>query len=46
MIKGEEIVLEDELGDAIAYQGVAQFPARFKCATLSWKAISELMEKE
>ncbi len=46
MIKGEEITLEEELGDAIAYQGVAQFPARFKCATLSWKAISELIEKE
>lgn len=28
-------------GDAIVYQGVAQFPARIKCATLAWKAIEQ-----
>ena len=27
-----------DMGDAVVYQGVAQFPARIKCATLAWKA--------
>lgn len=38
LIKGasyDEKILE---GDAIVYQTVHQFPARIKCATLSWKA--------
>ncbi|MBM7453400.1 nitrogen fixation NifU-like protein [Acholeplasma morum] len=30
-------------GDAIAYHGVAQFPARIKCATLAWKAIEQAL---
>lgn len=50
MIKGEEIAHENELGEAIAYTGVSQFPARIKCATLSWKAcekaISEVKANE
>jgi nitrogen fixation NifU-like protein len=29
---------EDVLGDAIAFSGVAQYPARVKCALLSWMA--------
>jgi nitrogen fixation NifU-like protein len=29
---------EDRLEDAIAFAGVAQFPARIKCALLSWMA--------
>ncbi|MBN1402934.1 MAG: SUF system NifU family Fe-S cluster assembly protein [Opitutales bacterium] len=29
----------DELGDIAALQGVRQFPARIKCATLSWHAL-------
>jgi len=29
----------DALGDIAALQGVRQFPARIKCATLSWHAI-------
>ncbi|HKL61168.1 MAG TPA: SUF system NifU family Fe-S cluster assembly protein [Acholeplasma sp.] len=28
-------------GDALAYHGVSQFPARIKCATLAWKAIEK-----
>ena len=38
MIKGEEFDESIDLGDAVVYQGVAQFPARIKCATLAWKA--------
>jgi nitrogen fixation NifU-like protein len=29
---------EDVLEDAIAFAGVARFPARVKCALLSWMA--------
>ena len=37
------------LGDVYKRQvleGVAQFPARIKCATLAWKAIYQALEKE
>ena len=36
---------EEELGEAIAYQGVKDFPARIKCATLSWKAIEQAISE-
>ncbi len=29
---------EDLLGDAVAFQGVSRYPARIKCALLSWMA--------
>ncbi|MGM9971453.1 MAG: Fe-S cluster assembly sulfur transfer protein SufU [Anaeroplasmataceae bacterium] len=47
MIKGEEISedIEEKLGEAIAYKGVSQFPARIKCATLSWKAIEKAINE-
>lgn len=33
----------EELGDAILLSGVAKFPARIKCATLSWKALEKAL---
>ncbi|KRL39114.1 Fe-S cluster assembly sulfur transfer protein SufU [Liquorilactobacillus uvarum] len=40
MVTGNESDDVDELlGDAAILAGVAQFPARIKCATLAWKAI-------
>lgn len=42
MMHGEEIDDED-LGDAIALSGVAKFPARIKCALLSWTATNEAL---
>ena len=41
MVQGQEITLEDELGDASMLSGVAKFPARLKCATLAWKALAK-----
>lgn len=38
MIKGMPYNPEILKGDVLAYQGVSQFPARIKCATLAWKA--------
>lgn len=34
------------LGDAQILGSVAKFPARIKCATLSWKALEQLVESE
>ena len=45
MVKGSDDIDEDSLGEAIAYMGVRQFPARIKCATLSWKAIEKAIEE-
>ncbi len=41
LVIGNEPLYEEELGEAIAYMGVKDFPARIKCATLSWKAIEQ-----
>ncbi|HHZ11302.1 MAG TPA: SUF system NifU family Fe-S cluster assembly protein [Acholeplasmataceae bacterium] len=43
MIKGEDEG-DEELGEALVYQGVSQFPARIKCATLPWKALERLLK--
>jgi nitrogen fixation NifU-like protein len=32
---------EEVLGDAVAFSGVAKFPARVKCALLSWMAYKD-----
>ena len=34
-------VITEEMGDIEALQGVSQFPARIKCATLAWKALEK-----
>lgn len=34
---------DEELEEALVYQGVSKFPARIKCATLSWKALEKLI---
>jgi nitrogen fixation protein NifU and related proteins len=34
---------EDELGDATAFTGVSQFPARIKCALLGWAALRDTL---
>lgn len=46
MIMGEEIENEEELEEALVYQGVSKFPARIKCATISWKALERLINGE
>lgn len=40
LMQGRGIVEPDEdvLGDAVAFAGVAKYPARVKCALLSWMA--------
>lgn len=41
MMLGEDYTIDDDMGDAEALSGVSQFPARIKCATLSWKALEK-----
>ncbi|MBE0701544.1 MAG: SUF system NifU family Fe-S cluster assembly protein [Acholeplasmataceae bacterium] len=45
LIKGYPFNPDVLKGDAIVYQGVAQFPARIKCATLAWKAAEQGLNK-
>jgi len=48
IVKGEDIdenLDEEEMGDAFVYQGVSQFPARIKCATIAWKAFETAIDE-
>lgn len=47
MMLGKEYDEDDlDLGDIEALQGVSQFPARIKCATLAWKAMEKGINEE
>jgi nitrogen fixation NifU-like protein len=35
----------EALGDAIAFEGVAKYPARIKCALLGWMALKDALAK-
>jgi nitrogen fixation NifU-like protein len=42
--KGDQTVadeLEDSLEDAVAFAGVSKYPARIKCALMSWMALKD-----
>jgi len=41
--KGEVVADEEELEDAIAFSGVARYPARVKCALLGWMALKDAL---
>lgn len=45
LVKGQAPEDEEALGEAIAYIGVKDFPARIKCATLAWKAIEQAISE-
>ena len=44
VMHGEQEPDEDRLGDAVALGGVAKFPARVKCALLSWLALKDAID--
>ncbi|MFN2744169.1 MULTISPECIES: Fe-S cluster assembly sulfur transfer protein SufU [Bacillus] len=46
MMQGKDYDDSIDLGDIEALQGVSKFPARIKCATLSWKALEKGVAKE
>ena len=41
MMHGDELTREDDLLDGVAFQGVAKFPVRVKCALLGWMALRD-----
>lgn len=41
MMKTPEGDVPEELGDLEAFQGVAKFPVRVKCATLAWHTLED-----
>ncbi len=45
MLTNKEYDKTIELEDAIAYQGVAKFPARIKCASIAWKAFEGTIDE-
>jgi nitrogen fixation protein NifU and related proteins len=44
MMHGDEPGRPDDLQDGIAFQGVAKFPVRVKCALLGWMAVRDAIE--
>ena len=44
MMHGTAPTRVDDLGDGIAFQGVAKFPVRVKCALLGWMALKDALE--
>lgn len=46
MMLGNDYPDDLDLEDIEALQGVAKFPARIKCATLSWKAMEKGLQSE
>jgi len=45
IVKGEEFDEEIDMGDAVVYAGVSNFPARIKCATIAWKAFEAAIDE-
>lgn len=43
--KGQGQPDEDVLGDAVAFTGVSQYPARIKCALLPWMAFEDALSQ-
>ena len=40
-----EVAADPSLGEAVAFGGVAQFPARVKCALLGWMAAADALDQ-
>jgi nitrogen fixation protein NifU and related proteins len=45
MMRGDENVDAESLGDLEALSGVRKFPVRVKCATLAWHTLEEALEE-
>ncbi|HSF99427.1 MAG TPA: SUF system NifU family Fe-S cluster assembly protein [Ornithinibacter sp.] len=43
--KGEDPGDEEQIGDGVALSGVARYPARVKCALLSWMAFTDALHQ-
>jgi nitrogen fixation NifU-like protein len=47
MIKREKITAKEKklLGDSVAFENIANMPARVKCALLSWHTMEDILKK-
>lgn len=45
MVQGQDEKEQESLGEAALLSGVAKFPQRIKCATLSWNALKKAIER-
>lgn len=45
LLQGSTEYNEDLFEDAIAYEGISKFPARYKCAFLSWDTLLKYIEE-
>jgi nitrogen fixation NifU-like protein len=45
MMRGDENIDPESLGDLEALSGVRKFPVRVKCATLAWHTLEEALEE-
>lgn len=45
MMRGEDEIDPESLGDLEALSGVRKFPVRVKCATLAWHTLEEALEE-
>lgn len=45
MMRGDEGIDPERLGDLEALSGVRQFPVRIKCATLAWHTLDEALNE-
>lgn len=43
--RGQDAGDEEVIGDGVALAGVAQYPARVKCALLSWSALTDALAR-
>ncbi|WP_093959390.1 Fe-S cluster assembly sulfur transfer protein SufU [Bifidobacterium vansinderenii] len=39
----DDEAMEEELGDAVVFQGVSRYPMRIKCALLGWEGLKDSM---
>ncbi len=46
MVKSEAFDTTIEFEDAWAYEGIKDFPARQKCASIAWKAFDQTLKKK
>lgn len=44
LVKGNEVSDTILISEAKAFSGVKNFPARIRCASISWKALQDLMK--
>jgi nitrogen fixation NifU-like protein len=46
LMRGEGEMSDDDLGDLVALRGVARYPLRVKCATMSWHALGAALDRQ